>query len=274
MKFELLPNEIIINCFEYLNVPDLFNAFHGLSYRFQRLITNIPLSLNFQHVKRTTFDQFCKKMLSNPEIKNQIYSLQLSHEISTCGRINTFLSLFSLGEFSHLRSLTFNMANEKETEMLELILPSLSNLFYLRYDSLHRTDTILSTLPSSNIRKLDVRKFYTCTLLTQKPLLITHLTVSNCGLENLGKVFKYVPMLKYLKVGNLQRDDNPASNGLNLTKPVAVSLTQLNLCTYYAEFDEVEFDDIEMILKQTPNLKILTLYKASYNDDISMIIVE
>ena len=96
MKFEILPNEIIINIFQHLNALDLFNAFDGFNFRFQRLIYNIPLSLNFQHVTKMIFDQFCNRMISNPAIKNQIISLQLSNVNDTCRQINAFLSLFSL----------------------------------------------------------------------------------------------------------------------------------------------------------------------------------
>ncbi len=32
MKFELLPSEIMIECFEYLNVPDIFYSFDQLNY--------------------------------------------------------------------------------------------------------------------------------------------------------------------------------------------------------------------------------------------------
>lgn len=229
MTFELLPNEIIINSFEYLNAPDLFNAFDGLNYRFQRLIQNIPLRLDFQGVRKRTFDQFCKRMLSNPEIKNHIYSLKLSDEISTCGQINAFLSLFSLNEFSHLRSLTLIKDEQNETKRLESTLSSLSNLCYFRYDSRNINDTILSTLPLSNLRKLDVRDLSACTLLAQKLALITHLTVSTCVLYDLNKFFKYAPMLKYLKVANIHRKYNSSSNELNLTNLQAVSLTHLNL---------------------------------------------
>jgi len=90
MKFEILPNEIIINIFQHLNALDLFNAFDGLNFRFQRLIYNIPLSLHFQHVTKMIFDQFCNRMISNPAIKNQIISLQLSNVNDTCRQINAF----------------------------------------------------------------------------------------------------------------------------------------------------------------------------------------
>ena len=51
MKFELLPNEIFIECCQYLNAPDIFNSFDRLNYRFHTLIRTIPLHLNFQQLK-------------------------------------------------------------------------------------------------------------------------------------------------------------------------------------------------------------------------------
>src|ERR1700727_2517398 len=106
MTFELLPNEIFIKCFEYLNAPDIFYSFEGLNYRFDKLIRNIFLHLNCQHIKKSTFDQFCQKLLLNPQIKRQILSLKLSNETDTCCQIQAFISLFSFNEFSRLRSLT------------------------------------------------------------------------------------------------------------------------------------------------------------------------
>jgi hypothetical protein len=80
-KFELLPNKIMIECFGYLNAWDIFYSFYRLNYRFDKLI------------QKTIFDQFCTTMLSNSEIKRQIYSLRLSND-DTCGQIQAFLSFF------------------------------------------------------------------------------------------------------------------------------------------------------------------------------------
>jgi len=79
MNFESLPNEILIACFEYLNGPDIFCAFDGLNYRFQMWIQTITLHVNFQHIRKSTLDHFCSKMLLNSTIKQHIYSLQLSN---------------------------------------------------------------------------------------------------------------------------------------------------------------------------------------------------
>ena len=101
MKLESLPNEIFIECFEYLNYVDIFSSFDQLNYRFNKLIRNIP---------KVLFDQFCKKLLSNREIKKQIHSLHLSNK-ETYPQIHLFLSLFSFTEFSHLHSLSLTQVD-------------------------------------------------------------------------------------------------------------------------------------------------------------------
>jgi hypothetical protein len=71
-KFEFLPNEILIECFEYLNAIDIFDAFYFLNNRYYKLIQNIPLHLDFRHVQKSTFDQFCEWMLLNPKIQSRM----------------------------------------------------------------------------------------------------------------------------------------------------------------------------------------------------------
>ncbi|CAF2950886.1 unnamed protein product [Rotaria sp. Silwood2] len=105
MRFELIPNEILMDCFAYLSASEIFHAFDRLNYRFYTLIRNIKLHLNFHHIRKSIFDRFCKKILLEPLIKSQIYSMHLSNKGSH-GQIEAFLSLFSIDEFPHLRSLT------------------------------------------------------------------------------------------------------------------------------------------------------------------------
>ncbi|CAF3632147.1 unnamed protein product [Rotaria sp. Silwood1] len=80
MKSEFFPNEILIVCFGYLNALAIFRAFDQLNYRFRTLIRHIPLYLSFEHVSKPIFDQFCKNILSNSDVKIQIYLLLLSNE--------------------------------------------------------------------------------------------------------------------------------------------------------------------------------------------------
>ena len=55
--------------------------FDDLNNHFNKFIRNISLHLNFQDVRKSTFNQSCQKMLSNKDV---------------CNRINPFLSLLSL----------------------------------------------------------------------------------------------------------------------------------------------------------------------------------
>ena len=259
-QLEILPNEIIINIFEYLNAPDLFNGFDGLNYRFQRLITNIPLNLNCQHITKTIFDQFCQTMLTNSEIKYQIISLTLSNEENTCLEINAFLSLFSLNEFPNLRSLTLIRIKEDEMERIASMLPSLFNLTYFHYDIWDVEDTFLAPLLLTNIRKFHAEYSNIRSICTHQQIYITHLTIYHCTLNDFKTFFTHIPMLRYLNVNQLL-GDYCSEDKFNVTNIQAIYLKQFILQSY-----RVEFEDIEYILKQTPNLKILKL-SINYGDD-------
>jgi hypothetical protein len=69
-------------------------------------------------IRKTTFDRFCNKLLLNPSLKQQIYSLKLLNSPETCGQIQAFLSLFSLNKFSQLRSLTLIKIHKDNIEKI------------------------------------------------------------------------------------------------------------------------------------------------------------
>ncbi|CAF3966141.1 unnamed protein product, partial [Rotaria sp. Silwood1] len=109
-----------------------------------QLIRTIPLHVNFKNIQKSIFDRFCEFLLSNPDVKNQIYSLILSNK-DTSDQIKTFLSLFSLNEFLHLHSLTLIQVEENILQKLKLIIPLIPQLhsFHL-FDSndIHLTDSM------------------------------------------------------------------------------------------------------------------------------------
>ncbi|CAF1212029.1 unnamed protein product [Rotaria sordida] len=77
-KFENLPNELIIECLEYLNIFDTFHSFNGLNDRLGKLIRTISLHLNFTLVNKKRLEHFCQHILLYPETRQQIYPLRLS----------------------------------------------------------------------------------------------------------------------------------------------------------------------------------------------------
>jgi hypothetical protein len=200
MNFEFLPNEILIECFEYLNAFEIFYSLDGLNDRFTQLILTIPLYLNFQHVRKSTFDQFCTQMKLHPEIKNQIYSLHLSDEDS-CGQTEVFLSLFSINEFLHLRSLTLVHLADSNIEKLKTKLPLLSELrtFHIIQPG-NREMELLPVVPMTKLRILSIPQLSPFLTRDNQMLSIRSLTVSTCSLVDLIKILKYIPMLKYLQI--------------------------------------------------------------------------
>jgi hypothetical protein len=105
MKCQYLPNEIFIECFQYLTTLDIFDSFDQLNNRFNQLIRNISLHLNFENVHQLKFDQLCSSIFFNPNIQLRIVSLKLFHT-SAYDQIKKFISTFPLNRYPHLRSLT------------------------------------------------------------------------------------------------------------------------------------------------------------------------
>ena len=79
-NIEDLPNEVLLECFKYMNGVDILYSFDQLNIRFNQLIRNVPLDMNFDHIHQLTFSQISKKIAKDKEIKEQIYSLHLSNK--------------------------------------------------------------------------------------------------------------------------------------------------------------------------------------------------
>jgi hypothetical protein len=259
MEFQLLPNEILIECFAYLNAFHIFHSFDQLNYRFNQLIRNIPLYVDFQNIHRSVCDQFCIQMLSNQELKKRIYSLHLSNE-DTCYPIKWFLSRFSLTAFVHLRSLTLTAVTQNNLEKLKKILPLMTELSSFRMiGCIYEINETLYALPMSQIRTLLVPRLSSDFILQNNLSSIDNLTISRCSWDELCQVLDNVSKLNYLTVNHIyQRDWN---KDVHFTNHPATYLNRLIISAFNARFRY-----FKLILKRTPNLKNLTI-DASFSKD-------
>jgi hypothetical protein len=117
MQLEILPNEILIECFDYLSAIDIFRSFDQLNYRLNKLIRNIPLHLS----------------------NNDIHSF------------------LSFDEFVHLRSLTLIGITYNNLSTLKAILSSISQLSCFRLiDTTDGINEILSVLSMFQLQILTV----------------------------------------------------------------------------------------------------------------------
>ena len=133
-QFEkLLPNEILLMMFEYLNVYDLLQSFYNLNQRFNNLIQSMPLyHINLSNIERKgVFDYHQYSVI--PKIQYQqnetAIVLDIDDDLCNCIRILDQLKLMNL------KSLRIKNLNEDSSTYLLSILPIFTQLTYLRIQS-------------------------------------------------------------------------------------------------------------------------------------------
>ena len=245
MKFEVLPNEILIQCFQYLNAPYLFYSFDQLNYRFNDLIRHIRLCINLKEdLSKSIFDKFCTKMSSNPGIKDQVYSLNLPSlkDNDPAGlRTKVFLSFFSLEDFSNLRNFKINADIRFRS----------TNMVSFDFNDKHMLE--FSRVPFSQLRALSISKLYgRSASLKNIRLTITNLTVAICDFDDFYLLSTDAPMLKCLHVIQFSR----SAHFPNMNKSQCfLQLKKLII----DDFIYISLNDFEIFLKFTPNLKQLKI---------------
>jgi len=246
MKLELLPNEVLCLCFEFFDVIELFNAFDGLNQRFSRLIRQIPLYLNFKFVRKSIFDEFCARLSSDDQIRNQIYSLKLSNS-RTFKEIELFLSKFTFDQFPRLQSFEFDTINEKNVEQLNTMLPSVPELH--RLCLLTNELYLLENIPLSKLKVLYIDSIVNLCNLSS----ITHLSIRRCTFTDIGTdIFRYLPVLKYLRIEHILHFNHENEH---IHSSTAIHLKRLI-------FDDVFVENFEQLIEifcHTPNLTNLTI---------------
>ncbi|CAF4056913.1 unnamed protein product [Adineta steineri] len=237
MKFELLPNEILLDYFGYFNALDLFYAYDGLNYRLNKLIRILPLHLNFQYANKSKFGEFCRTMSLNEELRNQIYALHLSNQ-ETDFQIEAFLSFLSLNQFINLRSLSITETDSIDSTKIISMLSSISKLQTL--------SIISSDFPFNTINET---------------LFIKNLTIFYCFLNELYQLLQHMPLLKYLNIQCLNDDGYSYDTNRLSNTPCAIHLKELIIgdlqCT---------FMNFKIFVKQIPNLQILTISTRKNRD--------
>ena len=79
-------------------------------------------------------------------------------------------------------------------------------------------------------------------------------TVYKCNLSDLCQLFKYTPMLKYLKIERFSKSEI-TDNELNFINVNIVHLNHLII-----NYSEAKFQALELLLKRVPYLKIFSIY--------------
>lgn len=134
MNFQHLPNEIYCEIFDYLRPMNIIQGFHGIDYRLDRLIENIPMKLNFQHCNKTEYRRILKQVI--PRITKQIVTIDLGRSSSSSFDSDILIDLFTQSfhwtQFANLRCLSLTSPTLQQLESLISVIPNMSSLRSLR----------------------------------------------------------------------------------------------------------------------------------------------
>ena len=251
-NFELLPNEILFECFRYLNALQIFHSFDQLNSRFHELIRRAPLYVDFQDFPQPICVRFCEEMLRDSQVKKNVYSLNLSNKDASIW-IRFFFRMFSLLDFLHLRSLTLTNVNPTNEEKLAAMLPSKPLLRCFRLnDTERKLGNTIATSIRSVIRILTLPQLPGNLTSFARLSSLTSFTMDICNKHQLLRVLNDLSTLKYLQINYLS-GDRKQSDEENLQFTHSLQHLVVNKTDY-------RINDIEMIIKHTPNLNRFTLF--------------
>ncbi|CAF3698987.1 unnamed protein product [Rotaria sp. Silwood1] len=254
-QFELLPNEILIECFEYLNGIDILNSFGFLNNRYNKLIRNILLHFDCKHVNKSMFHQLCQKIAFDSEIKSQICSLYLSNG-NGYEQLSTFSSYISLDQLSNLQTLSLDGIDQNIIWGLIWTLPHLLNLRHFNFTaSSDSADLLFEAIPTSTIQSLSMPTMEFDSIFVEQFTSVVSLTISTCSLRQLYEIFKYLPQLKCLFTNKIH-----FASGSETNEYVAVHLKRLIIYEF-----TFKFEILENLLVSTPNLESLTILAYDNN---------
>ncbi|CAF1031841.1 unnamed protein product [Didymodactylos carnosus] len=251
-RFELLPNETIMDMYEYLDIFDIMHSFSNLNSRFNSLINDsrIYVSLDLSSaINDIRFDIVSREIL--PQISHRLISLIIAEK----SRILAFSLMCNNSSFHSLQILS--LIDIEKSNNLKTILEKLPLLLCLSIKTNKIDNEItISEICSMSLAKLTLKKCLLnfCNQCIFKDLLITsnikQLTIGWCSMSELIVLFRHLPYLRILHVRYLFNYDYSVTvlNDTNLV------IKELNLFLY-----GVPYNNIELLLRCMPLLKMLTI---------------
>ncbi|UJR18858.1 hypothetical protein I4U23_021986 [Adineta vaga] len=265
-KFEILPNEILLQCFHYLNIIDIFHSFDQLNQRFNSLIRNIPFCLTFENIQnKFQCKEFCQKLSTDETVRNQVYSIHLSNK-ETCYPVHLFLSKFSLLQFPRLRSLTLHEITTNNWKNIRPTLSSISELSSFHMMNCDKFfDNPISQLPMSQLQTLIIpQQLFPRSISYIEFSSIIDLSISLYYFNDICIIFNDVIKLKYLKINRVvHKTINETENNVKF-----LNSSSNTLITFHTNSFDNDVSYLFMLLKGTPNLENLII---SSNNNSSMI---
>jgi hypothetical protein len=150
-----LPVEIIHHIIDYLDTSTAFLSLCNVCTYFRAVsITYNRYQVDFSSISKTNFHHICR--LIQPE---NVLSLTISDDNKTPGQIKLFLSLFNIGQFTRLHSLSLlRIDNDDLSTILHSDIPSTLVSLSINWREAHCPTNEPLALLSSLLNRLNLRK--------------------------------------------------------------------------------------------------------------------
>ena len=194
--FELIPNEILLDIFEYLSPSDIFQAFYFLNQRYDRFLLSFALRIDLINVSKKIFDYH-----------NYLIFSHAAHRIISLRCEDLFDRLIYQIHLSHFQALKYLTISQLHIENLPTVISRLNglpDLIYLNLDA--RT---IQTRAEKIVFQGRLPALQKCFLNIHQPILfddqcsypnLRDLTIDQCTIEDLFSIFPYTPQLQNLTV--------------------------------------------------------------------------
>lgn len=210
MDLESLPNELLLDLFQYFSTIDVLHAFFNLNTRFtELLITYFQTYLfDFQSTSKQNFDSLCHDYL--PIFSTHIRSIRLSENDETPQAIERFYAHgWSFGKFPHLKILHLDQAHSI-IRLLDDRFTQLTHLYLTRFviddqiDDSSKIACLLEQLPNLICCHLDLTdndELYSCIGKIHSPKLKSlSLRDLDCSVKSLCRLIPSTSSLQSLEV--------------------------------------------------------------------------
>jgi hypothetical protein len=258
-SLETLPIELVYRIIDNLDIETILSLRYVCQQLYSIANTYNRYELDLKFISKYHFTLICRTI--RPE---NVIALILSDDDTTTGQISSFLSHFSMDQFTRLRTLTLCKVTEHDLNvflkhiitypLIELVIEQRD--FYTLPSS-QSTMTCLSqaiTRPTLRTLELDIRYYCTDEILWPTQYFVQHLTVSNCNSNQIIIVLRHSSQLQSIVLKNCIIH--------NLIETVSISsdlkpLRQLTSMIF--EDSELSMDTLEWVLSSMSSLIYLKL---------------
>ncbi|CAF1517594.1 unnamed protein product [Adineta ricciae] len=251
--FEILPDEILLNVYEYLHHIDIVYSFFNLNTRLNRIINEFCDNFNFNTATHKQFNYILSNIGSN--IRSMVIN---GNWLSFLAKSDANLSLI----FPNLQILTLEYFTGEQlctyfenVQTPKLVKLNIKCLLEQRQDEI--LEQILSRNQQLKFIRFDQGSIFLPLRITNTTLFyenIQELIVNLIDLEMLADLFTFLPNLRRLHI-NIGQSPFVSTGNLANVSPL-VHLKDFKLCSIGMSW---AFEEITDILCKMPSLQKLTL---------------